>query len=86
VLPSGRECRGPEQLRAACADLCSQEAAYSVRTDSARQNGDVALLARTWTATTPAASTAATRSPLVVRRQPDGRWLAVIDDLSGGTS
>jgi ketosteroid isomerase-like protein len=86
VLPSGREARGPEQLRAACADLCSRQAAYAVRTDTARENGDLALLTRTWTATAPAAATAATCSPLVVRRQPDGRWLAVIDDLSGGAS
>lgn len=86
VLPSGREARGAEQLRAACAELCLCQAAYAVRTDTIRRNGDLSLITRTWTITTTAGATAGTRSPLVVRRQPDGRWLAVIDDLGGGAS
>jgi ketosteroid isomerase-like protein len=86
VLPSGRAARGPEQLRAACAELCACGAAYAVRTVASRQSGDLALLMRTCTITAQGSSTAGTCSPMVARRQPDGRWLAVIDDSSGGTS
>ncbi len=80
VPAPGVEARGAEQVRAACAQLCSTGARFELRTEAVRTAGDLALLSNTWTATTADGSTFGGRTTEVVRRQPDGRWLAVIDD------
>ncbi len=81
MLPQpGVEARGAEQLLAACHALCSMGARFDVRTDAVRTCGDLALLSNSWTATTPGGDSFGGRTTEVVRRQPDGRWLAVIDD------
>lgn len=76
----GVEARGPQQLRDACAALGAMGARFDVRTDAVHVSGDLALMTNTWTATTPTGDTFGGRTTEVVRRQPDGRWLAVIDD------
>ena len=76
----GTQARGAAQLREACAGLCALGARFSVRTDAVHVCGDLALMTNTWTATTPAGGSFGGRTTEVVRRQPDGRWLAVIDD------
>jgi uncharacterized protein (TIGR02246 family) len=81
MLPQpGLEARGAEQLQAACAGLCSLAATFEVRTDAVHVAGDLALMTNTWTATPPTGEAFGGRTTEVVRRQPDGRWLAVIDD------
>ena len=80
VPAPGLEARGAAQLHAACAQLCATVARFSLRTDAVRTTGDLALLTGTWTATTPDGGALGGRTTEVVRRQPDGRWLAVIDD------
>lgn len=77
----GAEVRGSGQLRAACAGLCARGARVDLRTDAVRVSGDLALVAGTWTTTTPDGAGVRGRSAGVVRRQPDGRWLAVIADV-----
>ena len=80
VPAPGAEARGAGELHAACAQLCSMGARFELRTDAVRTAGDLALLSNTWTATTPDGGALGGRTTEVVRRQPDGRWLAVIDD------
>lgn len=81
MLPQpGVEARGAGELKAACEGLCALGAVFDVRTDAVHVSGDVALMSSTWTATTPAGESFGGRTTEVVRRQPDGRWLAVIDD------
>jgi uncharacterized protein (TIGR02246 family) len=75
----GMEARGSDQLQAACAGLCSLGAHFEARTDAVHVAGDLALMTNTWTATTPSGESFGGRTTEVVRRQPDGRWLAVID-------
>ena len=55
-------------------------ARFELRTAAVRTAGDLALLSNTWTATTPDGGAFGGRTTEVVRRQPDGRWLVVIDD------
>lgn len=57
-----------------------------MRPDTAYVSGDLTLLTTTWTATSAGGDVDTGRATHVVRRQPDGRWLAVIDDLSWITS
>jgi uncharacterized protein (TIGR02246 family) len=80
VPAPGVEARGAAQLSAACAQLCDMGARFELRTDAVRTAGDLALLSNSWHATTPDGSAFGGRTTEVVRRQPDGRWLAVIDD------
>ncbi len=81
MLPQpGVEARGAAELHAASAGLCGLVAEFALRTDAVRTAGDLALLSGTWTATTPAGDVLGGRTTEVARRQPDGRWLAVIDD------
>jgi uncharacterized protein (TIGR02246 family) len=76
----GAEARGAAQLHAACAGLCAMSARFELRTDAVRTAGDLALLSNSWTATTPDGGAFGGRTTEVARRQPDGRWLVVIDD------
>jgi uncharacterized protein (TIGR02246 family) len=76
----GAEARGAAELHAACVALCAIGARFELRTDAVRTAGDLALLTNTWTATAPDGGGFGGRTTEVVRRQPDGRWLAVIDD------
>ncbi len=80
VPAPGAEARGALQLHAACAGLCAMGARFELRTTAVRTAGDLALLSNTWTATTPDGAAFGGRTSEVVRRQPDGRWLVVIDD------
>jgi uncharacterized protein (TIGR02246 family) len=80
VPEPGVEARGAEQVLATCAYLCSMKARFEVHTDAVHVAGDLALMTNTWTATMPDGETMGGRTTEVARRQPDGRWLAVIDD------
>lgn len=81
MLPApGAEARGAEQLHSACTALCAMGARFELRTDAVRTAADLALMSNTWTATTPDGSTFGGRTTEVARRQPDGRWLLVVDD------
>lgn len=81
MIPSpGTEVRGAAALHAACTGLCSLGARFDVRTDAVHVSGELALMTNTWTATTPPGDVLGGRTTEVARRQPDGRWLLVIDD------
>lgn len=81
MLPApGVSARGAAELYAACAGLCAMGVRFTLRTDAVHVAGDLALLSGTWTATPPGGEAFGGRTTEVLRRQPDGRWLAVIDD------
>ena len=64
-------------------DSCAQKPRWLLHDAEVVQAGDVALVRSQWTVTITDAAGASTRldlrPTLVARRQPDGRWLVVID-------
>ena len=88
VQPTGTA-TGHAALREALAALISAKLAIKMNVvQVARGGGDVALLYNEWSATATAPDGAPVsisgKAREVVRRQPDGRWLFVIDDPYGG--
>lgn len=72
--------RGSAAIRTAMTGLVAQGFTFDIRTDRFHEATDLALMTNTWTATTAAGTAIGGRTTEVARRQPDGRWLLVIDD------
>jgi uncharacterized protein (TIGR02246 family) len=83
----GLRARGTGELRAALEQLLALEGTMESRNVYCMQVGDLALLQGEWrmAATGPdgAPLELASRTAEVVRRQPDGTWLYVIDHAFG---
>jgi ketosteroid isomerase-like protein len=76
----GVRAEGIEELRAACAQLCALGARFTASTEAVHVAGDLALASARWSADVPGGPPTGGRTTEVLRRQPDGRWLVVIDD------
>jgi ketosteroid isomerase-like protein len=83
---AGTPACGAEALRGVCAALCDGGGRLDVRTGATHVNDDLALMSSSWAATASTGRTTTGRATQVARRQPDGRWLAVIVDLTWSTS
>ena len=79
----GAVVQGHAAIRAALAQLLALRPTMTAETVQVLVGGDVALVANEWSMTGTAPDGTAVRqsgrSADVVRRQPDGRWLVVVD-------
>jgi uncharacterized protein (TIGR02246 family) len=81
---------GAEAIRAALERFAALRPRLEGQVERVIESGDVALVLNRWTL----AGTAPDGAPIemgglsadVLRRQPDGRWLVLIDDPWGGTA
>jgi len=87
VRAPGDHVSGQEGLRAALQEFLKIGGRISFRTRHAVQNGDIALLSNEWTLQATDQSgqpmTLTGKTSEVLRRQPDGRWLYIIDHPAG---
>ncbi|HET7478148.1 MAG TPA: nuclear transport factor 2 family protein [Rubrobacteraceae bacterium] len=87
IAQPGHAVTGTEAIREALGGLLALESEFVIEVKKAFQVGDVALLFSDWTlsAATPDGQhiEMGGRTADVVRRQPDGSWLLVIDDPFG---
>jgi uncharacterized protein (TIGR02246 family) len=80
LLVSGQTMVGHEAIRNAYTGMLARGGRMELETRSVAESGEgLAVLHATWTLQT-AGSTARGLSTEVVRRQPDGTWLFVIDE------
>ena len=87
----GQTAKGREAIREALAPFFALELPLTIETASAVETDDgLALLEAAWSACGTAADGSEVdlsgRSSEVARRQPDGRWLYIIDDPGTGKS
>jgi ketosteroid isomerase-like protein len=81
---SGRSHRGKEAIAQALAELLAAPGTMTSVNNFCLQQGDVALLRADWTLHAAGGAVLAQGSSAeVVRRQPDGRWLYVLDHAAG---
>jgi ketosteroid isomerase-like protein len=80
VLQPGDCALGERELRAACARLCARYERLTLASTSVHVADDLALTRTTWRGCPPGGGLSGPRSTEILRRQPDGRWLAVIAD------
>ena len=92
LIPPGQEVpnlivTGAEAVREHLSGLLALKPKFELEFQKAFQAGDIALLFSEWTlsATDPDGNAVEMegRTSDVARRQPDGRWLVVIDNPSG---
>lgn len=83
----GQVVRGRAAIREALAGYLALKPVFTLQSSKVIQSGDIALLHSKWaiTETDPGGGTTelAVQPTQVVRRQPDGVWLVVIDNPSG---
>src|SRR5215212_9353274 len=83
----GQVVTGTEAIREALSGFLALKPKFELEFKKAFQAGDIALLFSEWTlsATNPDGNAVEMegRTSDVARRQPDGRWLVVIDNPSG---
>lgn len=88
VNPDGSSASGKPAIREAMKGFLAVGGQMDLKTRYVARNGDLALLSNVWNLRAtgpdgkPLAMTGQTTE--VVRRQPDGRWLYVIDHPWGG--
>ena len=78
VPQPGMSVTGHEQIRAALTQFLALKATMKIQTAYATVTGDLALLRGDWQLTGGAMDMKGSASE-VLRKQPDGRWLYVID-------
>jgi len=87
VVEPGKVVTGTEAIRETLSGFITTKPTITVDA-TAVESGDLALASGTWslTATGPDGSAISDsgQSRVVARRQPNGDWLVVIDDPSGG--
>lgn len=88
LLPAaGQEARGKEAIREALNGFLALSGKFQMARPTVIESGDIALLMAKWTlkATSPEGGPIeiAGQTSDVVRRQPDGTWLFVIDNPFG---
>ena len=88
VSEEGAEVHGHGAIRGVFADFMALDAVYEVADQEVHAAGGVALLSARWTVSgkAPDGSDVALggRTADVLRREPDGTWLYVIDSPFGG--
>jgi uncharacterized protein (TIGR02246 family) len=81
-------CQGKAALREALHGFLAIEGDFMLETRYAARNGDLALISNSWRLVgkdpTGQPLELTGRSAEVVRRQPDGRWLFMLDHAYGG--
>ncbi len=87
IAQPGQAVTGTEAIREALSGLLALEPKFDLEVKKAFRVDDVALLFSDWTLSASAPDgrpiEMGGRTADVVRRQPDGRWLLVIDDPYG---
>jgi uncharacterized protein (TIGR02246 family) len=83
----GARARGIQQIRSALADLIALGGTIESRNNYCMQVGELALLQGEWRLATTGPDGSPTeltaRTAEIVRRQPDGSWLYVVDHAFG---
>jgi ketosteroid isomerase-like protein len=81
IVPEPGGCAlGERELQAACARLCARYQRLTLASTSVHVADDLALTRTTWRGWPPGGGSSGRRGTEILRRQPDGRWLAVIAD------
>jgi uncharacterized protein (TIGR02246 family) len=88
VSDKGDVITGADGIRGVFRDFLALDASFDADEPQVLQTGDIALLHFGWTVEGSSADgeplKIAGRTADVLRRQPDGRWLYIIDDPFGG--
>jgi uncharacterized protein (TIGR02246 family) len=87
VRGPGQHVAGRAAIREALQEFLNTRGQITFRTRHAVQHGDIALLSNQWTLRGTGADgkpfTMTGKTSEVLRRQPDGRWLYIIDHPAG---
>jgi len=88
VAEDGSASRGKGAIRAALSEMLAVDGELEMETRYAACCGDIALLSNTWRLTGTDADGAPVelsgQTSEVARRQPNGRWLLIVDHPWGG--
>jgi uncharacterized protein (TIGR02246 family) len=83
ATPEGETVQGHDAIRAQWAGFIALGGTITLDTQHAFEMGDIALLRNDWHFAAPGMEFSS-RTAEIARRQPDGRWLYVIDHPYGG--
>jgi uncharacterized protein (TIGR02246 family) len=78
--PDGRIVRGKAELRSALEPMLADPSAFGIEVTRKLESDGLALIETRWTLGEQEG-----RAAVVVRRQPDGRWLIALDDPTSGS-
>jgi uncharacterized protein (TIGR02246 family) len=88
VAEDGSASRGKRAIRAALSEMLAIDGELEMETRYAARCGDIALLSNAWRLTGTDADGAPVelsgQTSEVARRQPNGRWLLIVDHPWGG--
>jgi uncharacterized protein (TIGR02246 family) len=79
VPPDGRPARGKAEIRSALEPMLALQSSFGIDVTSKLQSDGLALIETHWTLGEQEG-----RAAVVVREQPDGRWLIALDNPMSG--